>query len=336
MKLWLILRKHLTIKPQVFQLFVCFVIISLLVPENISFLEREKSKNKPPVTSKPRKIIKQIASEITVKIWAMEPLGSGIIWESQDSSYLVVTNKHVLRGGEQPYHIQTPDGQIHHARVLKDSRLDNYDIAILRFRAVHSSYQTAILGNLANLTVGESIFAAGFPYTQENVYNRLQESPHQIPGLVLKTGRISIVLDKALEEGYRIGYTSDVKKGMSGGPLLNSQGEVVGVNGKHAYPLWDAPDFYEDGSQPCLPLQKLITRSSLAIPMETIWQLAPPATFLSKYQGQLSLPMNPQDISANSNQDKSIQALIDQMQIEAKLSKNCQEPTANVDLSEVQ
>ena len=63
--------------------------------------------------------IDQIAARITVKILATEAIGSGTIWDSQDSNYIVVTNKHVLRVESPPYHIQTSDGQIHHARVFK-------------------------------------------------------------------------------------------------------------------------------------------------------------------------------------------------------------------------
>ncbi|QEI44135.1 hypothetical protein BMF77_04766 [Dolichospermum sp. UHCC 0315A] len=35
----------------------------------------------------------------------------------------------------------------------------------------------------------------------------------------------SIVLEKALERGYQIGYTNKLEKGMSGGPLLNENGQ---------------------------------------------------------------------------------------------------------------
>ena len=330
-----LMGKFLKSKPPIFKLFVCFASISLILPGEVARFETSKTKTIVSKPSQPLKSIEQIAAQITVKILATETLGSGIIWESHDSSYLVITNQHVLRAGESPYYIQTADGQIHHARVLSNSQLDGYDIAILRFHGVHNSYQTAILSDLATLTVGEPIFAVGFPYNQEDIHPQTKRSPDTLSGLALKTGRISIVLDKALEEGYQIGYTSDVKKGMSGGPLLNSKGEVVGVNGKHAYPLWDAPDFYKDGSQPCPPLQKLITRSSLAIPMQKILQLTPPSTFLSEYDEQLHIESSPQAIVVNSNQDNGTKELIERMQAEAELSKSCRELSEDLDLSEV-
>ena len=83
------------------------------------------------------------------------------------------------------------------------------------------------------------------------------------------------MLDKALEGGYQIGYTNDIRKGMSGAPLLNHLGEVVGINGLHKDSVWDAPELYLDGSQPDKPLQELITRSSLAVPIKTVVQMAP-------------------------------------------------------------
>lgn len=224
--------------------------------------------------------INQIAADISVKILDRDFLGSGFIVQKSDDKYVVLTNQHVLRAGEAPYNIQTPDGQIHTATVLLDLTENdyNYDLAILEFEA-NQVYTTAKLGNSLFLAVGEPIFAAGFPYNQGATALNPQlwgeSALLQARGLSIKQGRIAIILEQALEEGYQIGYTNDVKKGMSGGPLLNVQGEVVGINGKHAYPLWESPEVYQDGSEPCPALQELIIRSSLAIPIEKSIELKP-------------------------------------------------------------
>ena len=225
--------------------------------------------------------INQIAAEITVKIQAQNFLGSGIIVHQQDNKYLVLTNQHVLRAGEPPFTIQTADGEIYQGEVITPSTSSD-DLAILSFIS-GDRYKPASIGNSARLQEGELVFAAGFP---ANLLTEVEEratknttSLQTRSNFNFTQGKVAVILDKPLQQGYQIGYTNHVLKGMSGGPLLDRQGKVVGVNGRHAYPLWEAPDFYEDNSQLCPPLQELVTRSSLAIPIEKALALALQANF---------------------------------------------------------
>ena len=215
--------------------------------------------------------IDRIAAEISVKISDRNFLGSGfLIWQT-GNKYFVVTNHHVLRSGQAPYKIEAPDGRVYSAKVVPNLVTTDYryDLAVLSFEA-DTIYSTARIGSSLFLEVGEPIFAAGFPHQS------MERSPTaKSDELALKSGRVAIILDRALAEGYQIGYTNDVKKGMSGGPVLNSRGEVIAINGKHAYPLWEAPEVYQDGSEPCPALQELIARNSLAIPIEKSIELTP-------------------------------------------------------------
>lgn len=229
--------------------------------------------------------VNQIAANISVKILAPDFLGSGFLLGQTETSYFVVTNRHVLRGGAAPYKIAAPDGRVYTAEISSAITQDAYDLAVLTFET-NAVYPTASIGSSQFLKVGEPIFAAGFPYEAMRANEPETE-------LTLKLGRITTVLERALTEGYQIGYTNNVKKGMSGGPLLNSRGEVVGINGKHAYPLWESPEVYQDGSRPCPALQELITRSSLAIPIEKSIELTPqlelPPTTTNS---EVALPVN--------------------------------------------
>lgn len=284
------------------------------------------------------KEIDRIAASISVKILDKEFLGSGFIVQQNNGKYVVVTNQHVLRAGEAPYHIQTPDGKIYLAEVVNDSIKSDYeyDLAILKFNA-QTDYPIAKIGSSLYLEVGEPIFAAGFPYTEVDSKTSSTSSKSvsnsytdEKTGLTIKTGRIAIILNQALIEGYQIGYTNDVKKGMSGGPLFNSRGEVVGVNGKHAYPLWESPELYQDGSQLCPALEKLITRSSLAIPIEKSIELNP--------QLKSVKPASDVEITRRSNLLAKDAELVAKMQQQAQITtQNCEQyGNSTNDLSEIE
>ncbi|MBW4633339.1 MAG: serine protease [Iphinoe sp. HA4291-MV1] len=233
---------------------------------NISFYSpqsRLSNKNttlKPLFTQLSVEEIQKQAQAIAVKVISKNFLGSGIILKEQESVYTVITNAHVLRADKPPYRIQTSDGRIWQAKTLSATSLQGNDLAILQFRTTNTVYAVASVGSFPKQ--GDEVFAGGFPFDEEK---------EEAKNFTFTTGKVSLVLPKALEGGYQIGYTNDIQKGMSGGPLLNRRGEVVGVNGMHAYPLWDAPSVFVDGEEADEKLHKMIVRLSWAVPIETVW-----------------------------------------------------------------
>ncbi|MFM6409050.1 MAG: serine protease, partial [Microcystis sp.] len=63
-----------------------------------------------------------------------------------------------------------------------------------------------------------------------------------------------------------------IKNGMSGGPLLNRQGKVIGINGIHAYPLWGKSYVFADGTVTSPALWEQMSRLCWAIPIRTFGQ----------------------------------------------------------------
>ena len=277
--------------------------------------------------------INKISSNITVKIWDDRFLGSGTLIKKQNNIYEVVTNSHVLRIGNSPYRIQTFDGKFYQAKVVALTTKKSWDLALLTFKSATTNYKTANIGNSDLLAIGDYVFAAGFSGINEGKNtsqalpqkNRGQrESTDSLAEFSFNIGRVSLVLDKSLTAGYQIGSTNNIKKGMSGGPLLNERGELIGINGKHAYPLWEAPEFYEDGSQTCLPMQKLVYQNSWAIPIEKVSQfyreieLIPP-DIDAETQRDFSLALIPLD----SNEINPSE-IIAEMQTKAQDAISCQ------------
>ncbi|ARV61576.1 hypothetical protein BZZ01_25730 [Nostocales cyanobacterium HT-58-2] len=209
--------------------------------------------------------LQKLAESITVKIISGEKGGSGILIQKEGQLYTVLTSQHILEVGK-PNFIRTPDGQNYQAELVKEVNYYNKDLVLLQFRA-NGNYAVASLANSSTLKEGDKVFAAGFPFEEDSSESRQ---------FVTKAGRISLLLERSLRGGYRIGYTNEIEKGMSGGPVLSSEGKVIGINGIHAQPLWGDPYVYEDGSQPNDALRDRMRRSSWGVPIETLAQLDPP------------------------------------------------------------
>ncbi|XWK87623.1 MAG: serine protease [Phormidium sp.] len=203
--------------------------------------------------------LRQLAKAITVKVFSGDTWGSGILIRQQGQVYTVLTNDHVLTAGYgKQFRIQTSDDRIYPATVTPASQFNGNDLALLQFRS-SANYRIALLETSAKLAVGDEVFAAGFPIESN--------------GFVFNSGKISLILVQALQRGYQIGYTNEIVKGMSGGPVLNNHGEVVGINAMHAYPLWGNFFVFQDGSQPSLAMQQQMMQLSWAVPVATFLQM---------------------------------------------------------------
>ena len=208
----------------------------------------------------------EMAKPITVKVLGVGAWGSGILVQRQGALYSVVTNNHVLKGDKEIYQVQTVDGKIHQATVKKRFEQENFpeddlDLAILQFNDPYTTYQIAKIGRWKE---GEKVLAAGFPVTPE-------PSHPQKEFFCTKLADVSRKLDASMKQGYQLGYYQEVRNGMSGGPLVNDQGQLIGINGKRQPAIFVNRDLYlyRDGSQVSESLD-LLSRSSWAIPIETV------------------------------------------------------------------
>ena len=211
------------------------------------------------------KAMLQKARSITVKVLSGDSWGSGIIIQRQAQVYTVLTNDHVLESGKT-YRIQTPDGEIYSATRYLATQFAGKDLALLRFSSTKFDYKIGVFGSSSAVKEGDQVYAAGFPF---------EANKSDAAGWKFTGGRVSLIPEKSLEDGYQLGYNNQIEKGMSGGPVLNWAGEVVAVNGMHAYPLWGDPYVFQDGSKPCEPMRQLMVRSSWGIPSEKFLQSAP-------------------------------------------------------------
>ena len=176
----------------------------------------------------------KIAPQISVRITSPENGGSGVIIARSDNKYLVLTNRHVLRS-QTEFTINTHDGESYQATEVENAIDTDDDLALLQFES-DKDYQSATINTAAVPKAEQTILAVG--YSAET------------GELMTETGKIERVPDKTLEEGYSIGYTSNIVQGMSGGAIINIDGEVIGINGKSSFPIINSGYDREDGTKP--------------------------------------------------------------------------------------
>lgn len=137
--------------------------------------------------------------------------GSGFIISADG---YVVTNNHVIDGASEIY-VVTNTGEEHKATLVgADARTD---IAVIK---IEGTFPYAVLGNSANLEVGELAVAIGNPLGQEfagTVTN----------GIISALNRSITVDSKQLT---LLQTNAAINPGNSGGPLVNQYGEVIGIN----------------------------------------------------------------------------------------------------------
>ena len=150
--------------------------------------------------------------------------GSGTIISSERGVYKVLTSWHVLesnREGEE-VDIITYDGQAHKAISFKKMASDSIDIGFIEFNS-HNTYTKARLARFDQGSIGSEIFLSGYPLPQ---FNR-DKSEH-----ITTKGEVIANASLLMPGGYQLLYTNPSWPGMSGGPVLNSKGKLIGVHGQ--------------------------------------------------------------------------------------------------------
>jgi putative serine protease PepD len=140
--------------------------------------------------------------------------GSGFVI---DSSGDIVTNEHVVAGAES-ISVKFWNGKTYTARVVDSDA--SLDLALIKVDAPSSQLHPLSLGDSSAVQVGDAVVAIGSPFgLNETVTSGIVSAVHrQITATNNATITNAIQTDAAINHGN------------SGGPLLNAQGQVIGVN----------------------------------------------------------------------------------------------------------
>lgn len=141
--------------------------------------------------------------------------GTGFIWDRDGH---IVTNYHVVQNA-QAITVTFADGYDYEAELIA-SDIDA-DVALLKFTELVPNLQPVLVGNSASIYPGQFTIALGNPFGE---------------AFTMTTGIVSAV-DRLIATGFTdykipavIQTDAAINPGNSGGPLVNIQGEVIGIN----------------------------------------------------------------------------------------------------------
>ena len=160
-----------------------------------------------------------------------EDEGTGIVLGEQG---LILTNDHVIKGATS----LTVDASGSSKKTTSATLVGeeaNEDLALIKVNPSGLGLKPLTLASSSSVQVGDTVYAIGTPYGLEETFTK---------GIVSALNREIAAPDGAKISGA-IQTDAALNPGNSGGPLLNEQGEVIGVNSQIAS---DAA--HSEGSQP--------------------------------------------------------------------------------------
>ncbi len=160
-----------------------------------------------------------------------EDEGTGIVLNEKG---LILTNDHVIKGATSILVDASKSSKTTRVATLVGEEA-NQDLALISVNPSGLGLKPLALASSSSVQVGDAVYAIGNPYGLEETLTR---------GIVSALGREIEAPDGSKITGA-IQTDAALNPGNSGGPLLNEEGEVIGVNSQIASDASTA-----DGSQP--------------------------------------------------------------------------------------
>lgn len=166
-----------------------------------------------------RRFFEEFFGEYPEKEYKSVGLGSGVIIDKEG---FILTNEHVISGASE-VKVKLSDGREFDAEIKGTDKRS--DLAVIKINA--KILPAAALGNSDKLQIGEWVVAIGNPFG----FAIQNPEPTVTVGVISALGRYMSAIGRR-DRGYDDLIQTDaaINPGNSGGPLVNLDGEVVGIN----------------------------------------------------------------------------------------------------------
>jgi len=179
-----------------------------------------------PAMAKTAKEVAKIAVPTTVRIdntLSKDLGGSGVIIAKTGNIYTVLTANHVVESTNSEYSVYTSKGKTYSVKSVTrlPKSADDTDLAIITFESPEKQ-SVAAISNSDKASIGSGIYIAGYPLSIEAGGEREFE---------FTAGQISS-RPNSRAKGYTMRYDAVTRRGMSGGPVFDVNGRVIGIHGE--------------------------------------------------------------------------------------------------------
>jgi S1-C subfamily serine protease len=165
----------------------------------------------------------KVATQTTVLIDGQgSGTGSGVIISRNGNTYYVLTARHVVEGLGRATVIVSNDKE-YPLDNSQHQKLADLDLAIVQFKS-SETFDIAPIGNSRQINQGENIYVSGWPAIDQAITK---------PSHLVTEGRIAGIRP-GNSDGYELLYSNSTGPGMSGGPIFDSNGRVIGIHGRAA------------------------------------------------------------------------------------------------------
>jgi serine protease Do len=144
-------------------------------------------------------------------------LGSGVIYKKKGNIYYIVTNNHVTENVDS-IKITVDQKKVYDAKIIASD--PDVDVAVVELKT-DDELNIAPFGDSDKLSVGDFVIAIGNPYGLQGTMTF---------GIISALSRSDISAGGKMSLTNFIQTDAAINPGNSGGPLINLDGEVIGIN----------------------------------------------------------------------------------------------------------
>ncbi len=194
----------------------------VVVTEEVMRLEKDVTVNENGIADAVEKVYDAVVVVSTYKKDTYIASGSGFVYQKDGNTYHILTNYHVIENGDR-ITVTFTDGTVLETKI---SGYNEYaDIAVLTIES-SKDLNVASVGSSNDARVGDTTFAVGAPL--DSVYSwtvsrGILSGKERMVEVAIGNSSTSDYVMKVLQTD------ASINAGNSGGPLCNSNGEIIGI-----------------------------------------------------------------------------------------------------------